>query len=560
MEPQFIDPVPDKNLLDYNFEGYRVSLKNTKIESVELVNPVLIVRPNRKRYSLLHARIFDLHNYIIGDRSNSSEHIYYIDKTRSVRKAKYDAIIRKIEFCKLWTFPDQEEVICKDSNTYNPTIKFVSDNLAIASDGIKTFFLLETGDRNSGVKWKTLHSEELLQGKGFFIQDAVLKDLELHALLCSIEHGPKRTYLAVHWITLINESNIWRQKSLKELTVEGDCGYIYLERSCEAIYVASTTSCKFVFDSENIIMDTGDEKRDHITKLDFKWSQDSKYVAVHFLMPDDIKKEDVNVNCTGSYITVQHKNTRLIDGALYSVVHSYLTTMSVSKNLLELTFAKVEEGDEWSSLLRDYDTGRQYVGGIGDNLDDSSDDMDDLEQEFVFNRDPVEQCDYTNSEHQILERLCATSHNITHRWSLGVSPVIITMEPEDRYPPSFGVQYDVDVCIWQPRCESNSIELKHNATLLALGYIQSTTERKKFMSCPSNYEFTVICDMSRHIFLYRQDRIMEASELINRRTGARPKRAEQRSLTALSDDVLGVYAVPLGIYILGETYLMYIEA
>ncbi|XP_044753661.1 nudC domain-containing protein 1 [Coccinella septempunctata] len=560
METQFLDPTPDRKLLDHNFEGYKLTLHNTKIITTQLSTPVLRIIPGRKHYTLLHGMVFDMHNCLVGEKANTYENVYFFDRNKNLRKARLDVILSKLEICKLWKFPDHEEVTNNDNIIYHPSIKLISENLAIASDGVRTFFLLETGDRSTDNKWEILHSEELLQGKGFYIQDAVLKDLELHVLLCSIEFG-KRSHLAVHWITLINESNIWRQKSLKELCVEGNARYIYLERSCEAIYVASTISCRFVFDSENIIMDTSDAQREQVSKLNFKWSQDSNYVAIHFIMPNDIEREDVKVSCTSSYITVEYKNSSLLDGALYSVIHTELTTISISKNLLEITMAKTEEGDEWSSLLRDFETSKQYVGGISENLDHSaSDESENPEQVPLFNKDAVEECDFANSEHTILERMCANTHKITHRCSLGTSPVLLTMEPNNRKAPSFGVRYDVDLCVWEPCFEDNNFELKHTTTLLALGYIQATTERKKFLCCPSNFEFTVICDMSRHIFLYRQNRSIESGELINRRTGSRPKKAEQRVFSVPNEEILGVYAVPLGIYILGETYLMYIEA
>ncbi|KAL3269060.1 hypothetical protein HHI36_008143 [Cryptolaemus montrouzieri] len=177
------------------------------------------------------------------------------------------------------------------------------------------------------------------------------------------------------------------------------------------------------------------------------------------------------------------------------------------------------------------------------------------QQGITFNTEQMEECDFNNSEFSILERLCVNTHNVTHKCNLGTNEVLLTVQTDSYLPPSLGVRNDVDVCVWEPHFKDGNFVLKHVASLLALGYIQASKRQKKFITCPNDTSYSVICESSRHMFVYRQNSSITCGELKNRKSGAKIKSvAEQQVISIPNEELFGIYASTTGIYALGEDF------
>jgi len=119
-------------------------------------------------------------------------------------------------------------------------------------------------------------------------------------------------------------------------------------------------------------------------------------------------------------------------------------------------------------------------------------------------------------------------------------------------PASFCTRHDVDGLLWQPRGQGYT----HAATFNALGYVQASKERRRFITSPPSHSYVAICDTDRHVYIYRQPTPVQ-SDLRNRRTGQAVSHiATQQVLTVdSSDNIVGFKATGVSVYALTQSKL-----
>lgn len=140
----------------------------------------------------------------------------------------------------------------------------------------------------------------------------------------------------------------------------------------------------------------------------------------------------------------------------------------------------------------------------------------------------------------------AITHEITHKSNLGSNnPVLFSLCLRAGSAPAFALRSDVDACIWLPNIQTGStnelnLNVKHEGTLNAFGYIQASKQQKKFMRCSPDMHYAIICEPHRHIFIYKST-YATASGLKNRNSSTKISIGQQKLITMEdSDEVLGV--------------------
>lgn len=161
-------------------------------------------------------------------------------------------------------------------------------------------------------------------------------------------------------------------------------------------------------------------------------------------------------------------------------------------------------------------------------------------------------------------RIDSTSHQITHRIPLSVNQYLFSIRIEMQETPTLALRHDVDACIWQPYAQlvnSETWPVKHQGTLLAFGYVQSSKQNRKFVTCPPNFSYSVVCEASRHIFIYRSSGNPD-SQLRKRTEGVmRTIKVGQQHVFNFDKygEVLGINATNEFLFILTETKLLAIQ-
>lgn len=79
--------------------------------------------------------------------------------------------------------------------------------------------------------------------------------------------------------------------------------------------------------------------------------------------------------------------------------------------------------------------------------------------------------------------MCGQTNSTTHKINLGSHQVLLTGFLTLGSPPAIGIRHDVDICLWQPQVTEDNFLIKHEGTLLALGYVQVGLQ---------NYSYSVV--------------------------------------------------------------------
>lgn len=161
-------------------------------------------------------------------------------------------------------------------------------------------------------------------------------------------------------------------------------------------------------------------------------------------------------------------------------------------------------------------------------------------------------------------RIDATDHQITHRVPLSVNQFLFSMKIETQEVPTLAIRHHVDACIWQPYSQlvnSNTWPIKHQGTLMAFGYVQSSKQNRKFVTCPPNFSYSVVCEATKHIFIYKNS--SDPNSELKKRTGGVVKQVKVGQQHVFNIDkfgeVLGVNATNEFLFVLTEKKLIAIQ-
>lgn len=392
MTPKILDLIPNRSLLDPNFDGYKLSLNPIPKHTHNLKEIVNRALPAPEQHSYLHAKLFGIHNHLEGEIISNNTLIYYIDEKYNLRKVSFDSLTNELEERIVYTFPLSRE---KKYGDYNASFKFVGD-FAVVSDGMGTLTILETGCRLDQNTWKCVFSHSvLLNEEGFVIQDVVLKETDvdlkkqnvdlkeqnlvlkekdvnsskkiahttsqtkqLHCLLHRLIQEEDKSSTVLNWITFTQkETGEWGQIALKELSGKTDVLYAYLERNCDALYIISEKSFKCTMDSDNPIMKSEHTKKNEEKKTlkRYLWTQTNEEIVVKFKLNKDFNKEHLIIKTEDDYVCFKYKETIILEGKLFGIVDSSLTTWTVDSSkenvVVEVILCKVENGLMWQKIV-----------------------------------------------------------------------------------------------------------------------------------------------------------------------------------------------------------------
>lgn len=151
---------------------------------------------------------------------------------------------------------------------------------------------------------------------------------------------------------------------------------------------------------------------------------------------------------------------------------------------------------------------------------------------------------------------------ITHKVSLSSNQIVLQVQIHRDEVIALALRYDTDACIFQPykaKEGDENWELKHEATLKAFGYIQSSKEQKKFTVCSPDLEYSVVCEPNRHLFIYHQG--SQATNLRQRKPEGEDKNVKigrQQVITLDNEEeILGICATNETLYLLSEKSVIY---
>ena len=82
--------------------------------------------------------------------------------------------------------------------------------------------------------------------------------------------------------------------------------------------------------------------------------------------------------------------------------------------------------------------------------------------------------------------------------------MLFTLPPSPLSSSLLCIRHDIDALIYSPKIEAKALLWTHIGTFNALGYVQASKRDKKFLTASSDLSFAVLCDCTRHVFVYQQ--------------------------------------------------------
>lgn len=366
MSPTLVDLRPDRQLLDHNFEGYKLNLQSLPHHSYDLESRVERLYPDEEQCSYPHAELFLLHNHLVLDFWDYSFNYYYIDNNRIVRHISFESTSNTFHSRVVYDVPITVE---QKSGHFNPCLSFPSSQLAVISDGTGYLHILNTGPRNRSVcspTWEAVNTYLVLgDDKYFEIVDSRLQEksdtLVLHCLLKSIEHNYVHYKTVLSWIAYSYKDGAWIQTSLKKMEGKGILHYAALETKCGALYIASDNGFELTEDSEKPELlqdiDGGYVPR----KLLYTWHQAFGDLCITLKLEPNFNRELFQCQVGRRTLKVSYAGRDIINSRLLHKVDHELTTWRILEDgQVDILITKSLDNN-WEDLLEFMDENGEEI-------------------------------------------------------------------------------------------------------------------------------------------------------------------------------------------------------
>ncbi|XP_075995535.1 nudC domain-containing protein 1 [Genypterus blacodes] len=582
----------NRELLDPNFDSYRLSLDTIPTYDVELDAAVEELRLKDTQYTLGHIRAFGMYNYLHLDPWYE-ESVFFVDckgRVLSLTITLDTALGKPREVFRLSTDSSQcEDRLCA-------SLSLTSATWAALSDGAGKLFLLRTGKRGEGacVKWEPLFSEDT--GEPFIILHSVSHvQAGVHAvevLLLRIQKSTSESTgsgfsVSLEWLTVTNTAGHgqekYKVKKRRSLRGESVPHYAAIEPQGKGLMVASEKPFRFTHmdgvpveqpkaepnaepDAEPDAEPMEVEKTDPI----YFWLQTVEDITVCVRMPKGFTKEEVQYRLTASDLSIGVQGfPPLLEGQLYAAVDPESSAWIIKDDKsLEVTLQKCEVGPVWPELVIGNTKGEQMMSDeqaalIHERLAHlTSEDLNSNpdRDKPSCNSLALEDCDSFPEDSFSLTRFDGASLKPTQVVNLGSHQYLFTVDVDPSDMPCFCLRHDVDALLWQPRPDNAGNMWEHIATFNALGYVQASKREKKFSTCAPNFSYAALGECLRRALIYRQPAPIE-TVLVNRKRGFQVGHVAKQQVASLdsSKPILGFRATNERLFILTSSKLFVLK-
>uniref|UniRef100_A0A8C5FCR9 NudC domain-containing protein 1 n=1 Tax=Gadus morhua TaxID=8049 RepID=A0A8C5FCR9_GADMO len=525
----------NRELLDPNFESYRLSLDPIPSYNVELDAAVEEVKLKETQYTLDHVRAFGMYNYLHLDPWYPDS-VFFVDckgRVLNLTVTLDTALGKPKEVFRLSPDGGCEEPLC-------PSLSLPSASWAALSDGTGRLYLLRTSQRgeNSHLQWEPQFNQQM--GEPFVILHSLAHVQggvhSLEVLLLRVQKDPQESKgsgfsVTLEWITVAaqDQGKRYEVRTRRLLTGKSVPHYAALEPQGRGLMVASEKpfACTHL---DGKAVETPADGAPEVGAADplYFWQQTAEDVTVSVRMPEGFSKDQVQFRLAGGSLSVGVQGfAPILEGALHAAVDPEASAWVIKDNKsLEVTLQKLEEGSTWPEL----------VPGDGRG-------------------------EYMVSEEQaalIHERL--TYLTVDDLVNLGSHQYLFTVDADPSEMPCLCLRHDVDALVWQPRPAQPDAMWEHIATFNALGYVQASKRDKKFSTCAPDFSYAALGECLRRTFIYRQPAPVD-TVLFNRKQGRQVGQVAKQQVASLdsADPVLGFRASNERLFVLTEKNLFVLK-
>uniref|UniRef100_A0A452IU47 NudC domain-containing protein 1 n=1 Tax=Gopherus agassizii TaxID=38772 RepID=A0A452IU47_9SAUR len=384
-------------------------------------------------------------------------------------------------------------------------------------------------------------------------------------------------HVSLEWVTIteVDKEDNQRYEIFKRRILQGKSvpHYAAIEPDGDGLMIVSYKPFRFMQDEENQLEKKedgkiADKKRDPV----YYWQQSEDDLTVTIHLPQDITKDDIQVQFSPDHIFVALKSQPpLVEGKLCSsidhesctwIIRDNSTVLFLKKSSLFLSrpmWPELIVGDAQGEFIMDSSQCSAVAERLMHLTSEEMNPNPDKENP-PCNAQELEECDIFLEDSTSLCRFDGNTLKITHVVNLGSNQYLFSAVVDPKEMPCFCLRHDIDAILWQPRSDQPDNMWEHIATFNALGYVQASKQDKKFTACPPNYSYAAICECLRRVFIYRQPTPL-STVLYNRKEGRQVGQVAKQLVATLeaSDPILGFQATNERLFVLTTKSLFLIK-
>lgn len=563
----------NRELVDPNFESYRLSLDSIPTYNIELDAAVAEVKLKDSQYTLDHVRAFGMFNYLQIDPWYEDS-VYFVDSKGRVLNLTVTldtALGKPREMFHFESDSSSPEALCA-------SLSLTSATWAALSDGNGKLTLLRTSKRveSSHLKWEPMFSESL--GDPFIIVHSLAHvHSNVHTvevLLLRVQKDPSDTKgsgfsVSLEWITVDNsagqgESEEKKYAVRKRRVMKGKSvpHYAAVEPQGKGVIVASEKPFAFT-EVDGLPLEEPPVQDMEVGNSDpiYFWQQTEEDVTLCVRLPEGTTKDDIRFKLTVDCLRVRVGDyAPLLDGQLFAPVDPEASTWTMNDDKsLEVSLQKRSEGPLWSEVVLgdrrgEYLMNDEQKSQLQQRLSYlTSEDLNPNPEKDKppCNAQELEDCDMFPEDSSTLMRFDGATLKPNNVVSLGSNQFLFSVHIDPSETPAFCLRHDVDALLWQPRPDQDNNIWEHISTFNALGYVQASKRDKKFATCAPNFSYAALCECLRRVFIYRQPSPVD-TVLFNRKQGRQVGQVAKQQVANLdtNDPVLGFRATNERLFVL----------
>ncbi|XP_002127496.2 nudC domain-containing protein 1 [Ciona intestinalis] len=567
---------PNRRLLDSKFESYKLSLASIPSYKAPISCGVHVVRVGDDNFSYEKTKCLTLHNYLTLDQWHP-DNVYFVDSDGCIRRFHVQLEMHIEPSFAVFSFGFQRLGL---KSNLPPSLHFASEEICIACDGVRSVYVLHTGDRNNRYSntWKELYKHVEASSAPFILHSVHRKSTDesnIEYLDClflkfvekmqkTTENGSsdEATETVIEWVSLGKRPEEEKFQLLGVRMFQGKsfpC-YASLLQDCSEMHLASDSPFNFIpswCSDLNADLSLPGELANEETVEDkdapYEWKQTEEDVTVFIKLHPDVTTKSIAYSLSKTKVSIGVRENEdaqaniILEGDLYLEAEPESSNWTVSDGRLEVTIQKRIEGRTWMTVVDGDNRGKMIVDPeeverIHKKLEHlTSDTLESGEpQGQIYSGDQLEECDSYYNSSAALVCFNATAEAVTKSADISSTKWLFNAVLDPSRPAAFVLRHDVDAIVWQPSVTGNNTSWHHLATFNALGYVHASKNNLKFCSCAPDTSYAALCDCQRRIYIYRQPTAL-SSPLRNRMSGEVVGNIATQQVTTLDNnaDILG---------------------
>lgn len=523
---------PNWNLLDSNFESYKLSFEQLPIYSVKLDTGPDVVSSKAEDFSYQRTKLLAMNNYLIADPWNDRT-CYYID---------LKGLLRKICITIETSIQIPSSVFKVDFNSSAKilpvSMSFPSSDKCLIVDDVGHCCLINTDDRTStaNAKWKTIFECNLIEDESCRV--IILQSRQrchdstniIDMAVLKFHERESATLVYIEWVTIAKTGEKWSLGKRWVFKVSNVPFFVGFGKQSNTIHFGSQSKISIIPNWEAELTQNDIEIADNCdqTIYIYNWKQSDDDITISIPLVEGIAKEDILCKFMTKHVEIGAQNKGnikyFLNGNIFNEIDPGLCHWTISENILEVSLQKNTEVRRWEYVIEG-DADREVIDDVT---------MTEVRGFQPTGLDGYEDCDDLPDSSSVLYCFGENPEKFTHESSLASNQWLFNCYHEQQH--CIVLRHDVDALMWTCDASQGNVECpwSHIATFNALGYVKASKQDVKYANCASNASYAALCESTRRIFVYHTCTAASAP-LRNRLTGKQAHLSKQQVVTLPSN-------------------------